>query len=288
MDHASTRPDWLEPMAATLTQDRFSGPEWVFERKFDGIRLLAYKRGEGVQLLSRNRLPQHLPEVAAAVDRLPVKDAILDGEITWDGRTYHVFDILWLNGEAVTMRPLEERRALLSGLPLEAPMVRVELVDDAEPWERARREGWEGVIAKRRRSPYEHRRSKHWLKMKCEASQELVVGGFTDPQGARVGLGALLVGHYEHADFVFAGKIGTGFDTRLLLSLRQRLDALEVPSSPFTRATGLPKLRVHWVRPEIVVQVAFLEWTAHGKLRHPRLLGVRPDKAPLDVVKEAP
>ncbi len=288
MDHASTMPEWLEPMAATLTQERFSGPEWVFERKFDGIRLLAYKRGDGVQLFSRNRLPQHLPEVAAAVDRLPVTDAILDGEITWDGRTYHVFDILWLNGEAVTMRPLEERRALLSGLPLEAPMARVELVDDAEPWERARGEGWEGVIAKRRGSPYEHRRSKHWLKMKCEASQELVVGGFTDPQGARVGLGALLVGHYENADFVFAGKIGTGFDTKLLLSLRQRLDALEVASSPFTRATGLPKLRVHWVRPEIVVQVAFLEWTAHGKLRHPRLLGVRLDKAALDVVKEAP
>jgi len=288
VDHASTMPEWLEPMAATLTQDRFSGPEWVFERKFDGIRLLAYKRGDGVQLFSRNRLPQHLPEVAAAVGRLPVTDAILDGEITWDGRTYHVFDILWLNGEAVTMRPLEERLALLSGLPIEAPMVRVELVDDVEPWERARGEGWEGVIAKRRGSPYEHRRSKHWLKMKCEASQELVVGGFTDPQGARVGLGALLVGHYENADFVFAGKIGTGFDTRLLLSLRQRLDALEVASSPFTRATGLPKLRVHWVRPEIVVQVAFLEWTAHGKLRHPRLLGVRLDKAALDVAKEAP
>ncbi len=288
MDGTSTIPEWLEPMAATLTQDRFCGPEWVFERKFDGIRLLSYKRGEDIQLFSRNRLPQHLPEVAAAIARLPVEDAILDGEITWDGRTYHVFDILWLNGEAVTMRPLEERRALLSGLPLEAPMVRVELVDDAEPWERARCEGWEGVIAKRCRSPYEHRRSKHWLKMKCEASQELVVGGFTDPQGARVGLGALLVGHYEHADLVFADRIGTGFDTRLLLSLRQRLDALEVPSSPFTKATGLPKLRVHWVRPEIVVQVAFLEWTAHGKLRHPRLLGVRPDKAPLDVVKEAP
>ncbi len=281
-------PEWLEPMAATLTQERFSGPEWVFERKFDGIRLLAYKRGDGVQLFSRNRLPQHLPEVAAAVARLPVKDAILDGEITWDGRAYHVFDILWLNGEAVTMRPLEERRALLSGLPLEATMVRVELVDDVEPWERARREGWEGVIAKRRGSPYEHRRSKHWLKMKCEASQELVVGGFTEPQGARVGLGALLVGHYDNADFVFAGKIGTGFDTKLLLTLRQQLNALEVPSSPFTRATGLPKLRVHWVRPEIVVQVAFLEWTAHGKLRHPRLLGVRLDKAALDVVKEVP
>ena len=157
-------------------------------------------------------------------------------------------------------------------------MRRVELLDDQTPWERARREGWEGVIAKRRGSPYEHRRSKHWLKMKCEASQELVVGGFTDPQGARVGLGALLVGYYEDGDFVFAGKIGTGFDTKLLLDLRRRLDAIELPESPFTKATGLPRLRAHWVRPEIVVQVAFIEWTVHGKLRHPRLLGVRLDK----------
>jgi len=142
------------------------------------------------------------------------------------------------------------------------------------------------VIAKRRDSRYEHRRSPHWLKMKCEASQEFVVGGFTDPQGARVGLGALLVGYFENADLVFAGKIGTGFDTKLLLELRSRLDALEIATTPFTKATGLPRLRAHWVRPEIVVQVAFIEWTVHGKLRHPRLLGVRYDKNPRDVVRE--
>jgi bifunctional non-homologous end joining protein LigD len=122
--------------------------------------------------------------------------------------------------------------------------------------------------------------------MKCEASQELVVGGFTDPQGARVGLGALLVGYYEGDEFVFAGRIGTGFDTRLLLDLRARLDALEIPQPPFTRAVGLPRLRAHWVRPEIVVQVAFIEWTVHGKLRHPRLLGVRFDKDARAVVRE--
>ena len=276
MTPARKMPDWLEPMAATLTQDRFIGSDWLFERKFDGIRLLAYKRGAGVQLYSRNRLPQDLPTVASAIASLPVKDVILDGEVTWDGRSaYHVFDILWLDGRAMTALPLEDRRALLEGLPFTPPMRRVTLLDDAAPWERARREGWEGVIAKRRGSPYEHRRSKHWLKMKCETSQELIVGGFTDPQGARVGLGALLVGHYQKSDFVFAGKIGTGFDTKLLLDLRKRLDAIEVPASPFTRATGLPRLNAHWVRPEIVVQVAFVEWTVHGKLRHPRLLAVR-------------
>ena len=280
-------PDWLEPMAATLTQDRFIGHDWLFERKFDGIRLLAYKCGSDVQLYSRNRLPQHLPAMASAVANLPVHEVILDGEMTWDGRSaYHVFDILWLNGRAVTSLPLEDRRALLQELPFEPPMRRVELVEDQTPWERARREGWEGVIAKRRGSPYEHRRSKHWLKMKCETSQEFVVGGFTDPQGARVGLGALLVGYYDEDALVFAGKLGTGFDTKLLLNLRTRLDAIELPESPFTTAKGLPRLRAHWVRPEIVVQVAFIEWTAHGKLRHPRLIGLRLDKDARDVTRE--
>jgi ATP-dependent DNA ligase len=282
-------PDWLEPMAATLTQDRFSGPDWVFERKFDGIRLLAHKRGGDVQLFSRNRLPQDLPAVAKAVASLPVDEVILDGEVTWDGRSgYHVFDILWLNSRLLTGLPLEERRALLQELLFEPPLQRVEPVGDHAPWERARREGWEGIIAKRRGSPYEHRRSKHWLKMKVEASQEFVVGGFTDPQGTRVGLGALLVGYYEHSELVFAGKIGTGFDTRLLLDLRKRLDAIEVSNSPFTKAKGLPRLRTHWVRPEIVAQVAFIEWTVHGKLRHPRLLGIRFDKDAHDVRRERP
>ena len=276
MTAGAKMPDWLEPMAATLTQDRFAGPEWLFERKFDGIRLIAYKRGADVQLFSRNRLPQNLPAVAAAIRGLAVDDVILDGEVTWDGHSgYHIFDILWLNGRSITALPLEDRRALLQSLPFDGPMRRVELVEDHEPWERARREGWEGVIAKRRGSPYEHRRSKHWLKMKIEASQEFVVGGFTDPQGARVGLGALLVGHYDGGDFVFAGKIGTGFDTKLLLDLRKRLDAIALDKPPFTKGKGLPR-HAHWVRPEIVVRVGFIEWTAHGKLRHPRLLHVRP------------
>ncbi len=220
--------------------------------------------------------------------QLPVKDAILDGEVAWDGTSsYHVFDVLWLNGKKVTDLPLEDRRALLKSLPFTAPMRRVELVKDEDPWERARREGWEGVIAKRKGSPYEHRRSKQWLKLKVECSQELVVGGFTDPQGARVGLGALLVGYYEGDDFVFAGKIGTGFDTKLLLDLRKRLDALEISKPPFTKAVGLPKLRAHWARPKIVVQVSFIEWTGNNKLRHPRLIGVRFDKVAKEVVRES-
>jgi bifunctional non-homologous end joining protein LigD len=282
-------PDWIEPMAATLTQERFTGPEWIFERKLDGIRLLAFKQGPSVRLLSRNRLPQNIPSVSAAIAELPVHEAILDGEATWDGTVaYHVFDILWIDGRDVTPLPLEDRLDLLGALPLRPPLHRVAALDDPKPWERAWTEGWEGVIAKRRTAPYEHRRSPHWLKMKCEASQELVVGGFTDPQGGRVGLGALLVGYFEQDDFVFAGKVGTGFDTKLLLELRARLGALEIAKPPFTKAVGLPRVRAHWVRPEIVVQVAFIEWTVHGKLRHSRLLGVRTDKAAREVVREMP
>jgi ATP-dependent DNA ligase len=286
-------PDWLEPMAATLTQERFTGPEWIFERKLDGIRLLTYKRGSDVRLFSRNRLPLNdaYPEVARAIAELPVDDLVLDGEATghWGKSSetgYHVFDILRLDGSDVTSLPLEQRRALLAGLPLRPPLLRVPALDDSKPWDRACAEGWEGVIAKRRGSTYEHRRSPHWLKMKCELAQELVVGGFTDPQGARVGLGALLVGYYDGGELVFAGKIGTGFDTRLLLELRARLDALEIEKTPFTKAIGLPRLRAHWVRPEIVVQVGFIEWTGNNKLRHPRLLGVRIDKAAGEVVRE--
>jgi bifunctional non-homologous end joining protein LigD len=279
-------PDWVEPMAATLTQERFDGPEWIFERKIDGIRLLAFKNGTDVRLLSRNRLPQRLPAIADAVAALPSRDLILDGEATWNGLAYHVFDILWLDGRDVTTLTLETRQALLLALPLRPPMQRVPALVEPRPWERACREGWEGVVAKRRGSTYEHRRSPHWLKMKCEATQELVIGGFTDPQGTRVGLGALLVGYFEQEDFVFAGKVGTGLDTRLLLDLRERLDRLELPEAPFTKATGLPRVRAHWVRPELVVQVAFLEWTVHGKLRHPRLLGVRADKAAREVTRE--
>src|SRR5262245_15915958 len=228
-------PDWLEPMAATLTEKRFTNPEWTFERKLDGIRMLAFKNGDEIRLLSRNKLPldgQH-PAVLRAIAKLPVHDVILDGEATWAwGRQgeadYHVFDVLWIDGRDVMSLTLVERRKILAKIPLKLPIARIRALDDIEkPWEHACAKGWEGVIAKRRDSTYEHRRSPHWLKMKCEATQELVVGGFTDPQGARVGLGALLVGYFDKNDFCFAGKVGTGFDTKLLLDLRARLDKLE-------------------------------------------------------------
>ena len=288
----TTFPEWLEPMAATLTQERFTGAEWIFERKFDGIRVLAFKRGSDVRLFSRNRLPLNgsYPAVVKAIANLPIDEVILDGEAVggWERfgtADYYVFDILWIDGRDVTGLPLDERRALMRELPLQLPLAQVTTLDDAKPWDRACAEGWEGVIAKRRDSKYEHRRSKSWLKMKCEETHAFVVGGFTDPQGKRVGLGALLVGYFDGEDFCFAGKIGTGFDTALLLELRRRLDALEIPKTPFTRAKGLPRLRAHWVRPEIVVEAGFIEWTGHGKLRHPRLLGLLSETQARDVVR---
>jgi ATP-dependent DNA ligase len=175
---------------------------------------------------------------------------------------------------------------LLGQLKLTLPLRKVTELNNESAWERAQQEGWEGVIAKRRGSVYEPKRSRNWLKMKCELSQEFVVGGFTDPQGKRVGLGALLIGYYERDDFVFAGKIGTGFNTKLLTELRTKFDGIEIANAPFTEAIGLPRVRTHWVRPEIVVQVGFIQWTTHGKLRHPRLLGLRTDKDPRDVVRE--
>jgi ATP-dependent DNA ligase len=281
-------PEWIEPMAATLTQERFTGDEWTFERKLDGIRLLAFKQGADVRLFSRTHNPQDIPPIAAAIAALPADELILDGELTWDRYSgFHVFDILWLDGHDVKELPLVERRALLDKFELRAPLHRVQPLDDAEPWTRACAEGWEGVIAKRLDSRYEQKRSKHWLKMKCELTQHFVVGGFTDPQGARNGLGALLVGYYEGPDLVFAGKVGTGFDTTMLNALRSRFDAAEIDTPPFTKGTGLPRVREHWVKPELVVRVAFIEWTGHSKLRHSRLLAIETDVDPRTVVRSS-
>ena len=222
----------------------------------------------------------------SAVDAVEAAVRALEEDSCFNAGRGSVLNVLWLDGENVTQRPLTERRALLDRLRLRPPLVRVLPLRGAKPWDRACEQGWEGVIAKRLDSPYQHKRSRLWLKMKCEASQELVIGGFTDPRGKRAGLGALLVGYFEGDDFVFAGKVGTGLDTRLLNALRSRLDRLERSRTPFTKGTGLPKNGVHWVRPQLVIQVAFMEWTGHGKMRHPRLLGLRADKAARDVIRE--
>jgi bifunctional non-homologous end joining protein LigD len=315
----SPPPDWVPPMLATLTARRFSGPEWLFERKFDGERCLGYRRGGDVRLLSRNRkrLDDTYPEVAEALAGEADADLVVDGEIVAfeGGRTsfdrlqrrlevrdreaarrariavfYYVFDLLHLGGYDTTDLPLRLRKRLLRRALTYRPPLRYSAHRnaDGEAFHReACSRGWEGVIAKGADSRYVGRRSPDWLKFKCANQQDVVVGGFTEPAGSRIGFGALLVGYHAGGDLVYAGKVGTGYNTETLFSLRRRLDALRTDEPPFTGVRA-SQGGVHWVHPELVAQVAFTEWTEDAKLRHPRFLGLRRDKAPGDVVRELP
>lgn len=305
-------------MLATLTHDYFSADGWIFERKLDGERMLSYCRGSSVRLLSRNQLQlgATYPEVTDALAEGRSHDVVLDGEVValMNGATdfnrlqqrfgindaevarrspiavtYFIFDLLHLDGYDIRKLPLRARKSLLQrSVAFHGPLAYTEHRDrDGEAFlEEACRLRWEGLIAKRAESPYVSRRSPDWLKFKCSSEQELVVGGFTDPQRSRAGLGALLLGYYDGETLVYAGKVGTGFDTTTLLDLRARLDRLERSTSPFGSPHRIRERGVHWVRPELVAQVGFSEWTADGLLRHPRYLGLRHDKAARDVVRE--
>jgi bifunctional non-homologous end joining protein LigD len=317
---AGDQPTWVSPMLAVLTERRFSDPGWIFEPKFDGERCLAFRKGSDVRLLSRNRkrLDDHYPELAEAMAAQEADDFVVDGEIVaFEGnRTsfarlqrrmqvrdpqaaratgvavyFYLFDVLHVNGFDVTALALRDRKAVLRGLfsfrdPLRFTAHRN--ADGEAYWREACRKGWEGVIAKRADTPYERGRSGDWLKFKCVNEQEFVIGGFTDPKASRRGFGALLLGYHRDGDLVFAGKVGTGFDDRLLERLRRRLGSIERERPPFSAGRGLPSGGVHWVRPELVAQIGFTEWTGDGQLRHPRFLGLRDDKRPADVVRERP
>ena len=301
------QPKWVPPMLATLTRDYFSDPDWVFEPKLDGIRCLAFKNGDHVQMSSRNKLDltASYPAIHGALAGHS-GDFIIDGEIAAlsGDRTsfgllqqarrstvpvlYFVFDILHLDERDVTGASLLERKALLkSALRWRKPLRYVDhIAKDGEAYlEEACKRGWEGLIAKRAGAPYSKGRSNDWLKFKCSNEQELVICGFTDPQGARTGFGALVVGYYQDGTLHYAGKVGTGFDTRLLKELRSEMDRLETDAPPFE---GKPPIRknVHWLKPKLVAQIAFAEWTTDGRLRHPRFVGMRRDKKAKDVVRE--
>jgi bifunctional non-homologous end joining protein LigD len=302
----SAAPTTAGAMKAVLTQERFSDPDWIFERKLDGIRCIAIRDGGPVKLLSRNDLSLNgrYPGVAAALEAQECSRFAVDGEVVaFEGaqtsfqRLGHpgasifcyVFDVLWLDGRDVRSLPLRERKVLLrDALSFEDP-IRLNPYRNAageEMFEEACRKGWEGVIAKRADSVYSERRSRDWLKFKCDQGQELVIGGYTAPRGSREEFGALLVGHFD-ADGVlhYAGKVGTGFDRATLHDLGERLRALHRDSSPFADA---PNYRdATWVEPELVAQLGFAEWTTAGRLRHPRFLGLRFDKPARSVVREA-
>ena len=306
-------------MLATLTDRRAFGDEWLLERKLDGERCVTRKTGSEVRLESRtgNNLTGTYPEVTAAVAAQASRDLLLDGEVVaFDGDqtsfsrlqqrlgvsrpsaqhvaaypvVYCVFDLLEIDGEDIRARPLRERRQRLAEaiLPGDALQLTEAWTGDSETrFENACRAGWEGLIAKRADAPYASGRSKDWLKLKCVWEQELVVGGYTDPAGSRSDFGALLVGYYEGDRLRYAGKVGTGYTAVTLRDLGTRLRGLETAASPFADARSLPRA-AHWVRPELVAQIGFAEWTNDGLLRQPRFLGLRDDKAPGDVVRERP
>jgi DNA ligase D-like protein (predicted ligase) len=298
-------------MKAVLTDEPFSDPAWIFERKLDGIRCLAVRDGGSVRLTSRNDLglEGRYPDLVAALQRGGARRFAIDGEVVAfagaqtsfarlarRGREpgvavyLYAFDVLWLDGCDVRRLPLLERKRLLRGAVAFDDPIRLTPYrrrDGEALFRDACRRGWEGLIAKRADSVYAAARSRDWLKLKCSAEQELVIGGYTAPRGSREELGALLLGHFEDGGLRYAGKVGTGFTRDVLRDLAARLAPLRRETSAF--AAGDPPARgTTWVEPRLVAQVAFTEWTRDGRLRHPRFLGLRDDKDAREVVRERP
>src|SRR4030088_428503 len=304
-------------MLATLTDERFSREGWLFEPKWDGVRCLAFRRGRNLSLFSRNRilLNDRYPEITTALHQQKTAFFIVDGEIVTfkNGVTnfaklqermqvalpsadllrrvpvwLYLFDLLYLNRYDTRRAALRYRKELLrDAFEFKGSLQFTEHreTQGEDYYRQACRKGWEGVIAKNGDSVYVSRRTRDWLKFKCSKEQEFVIAGYTEPHGSRVGFGALLLGYYQGRKLVYAGKVGTGFDDDTLRRLRRMLGELVTPTCPFD-GDGLPRRGVHWVKPRLVAQVAFTEWTQAGKLRHPRFLGLREDKKPEDVVRE--
>jgi bifunctional non-homologous end joining protein LigD len=314
------QPAWMDPELATLTNDRFSNPAWLYERKLDGERCLAYRTGDELRLMTRNQkqVNSTYPELAATLRAQDCADFVVDGEVVaFEGTAtsfsrlqqrlgvhspgaglvaavpvyFYLFDVLWAEGRDVRPLPLRQRKHLLRRLlSFEGPIryVSHRTQNGEAYYARACAIGWEGLVVKRGDAPYRSGRSRDWLKFKCQINQEFVIGGFTDPKGSRTGFGALLLGYYDrHGELTYAGKVGTGFDDATLASLARTLSSLERTEPPFDRGT-VPRAGVHWVEPRLVGQVAFSEWTNAGQLRHPRFEGLRRDKDPTTVVRETP
>ncbi len=313
------------PMLCTLVAEPFDNPAWVFEPKYDGLRVLGRSDGRELTLLSRNQASQNVafPDIVGALRASLERPAVVDGEIVcFDERgrssfrilqqRFHLksaaeaearsqqypaylylFDLLYLDRFDVTALPLVERKGLLRRAVQWSDRVRWTEPEPAEGrrlWQRACREGGEGIVGKHRDSPYVAGRSSWWVKVKCIGRQEFVIGGYTDPQRSRVGLGALLVGYYsdDGRRLVYAGKVGTGYTRETLLDLRARLDRLGQVQSPFDEGGPAPGQAAHWVRPRLVTEIAFAEWTQYGLLRQPRFEGLRPDKKPRECRRERP
>jgi bifunctional non-homologous end joining protein LigD len=324
------KPDFIPPMKCELVAELPRGGDWIYEIKFDGVRALAIKNGKRVSLISRSAkdLTAKYPHVDEALQDLPCKEAVLDGEVVAvdsEGRSsfqmlqsyhmagrrkppilYYVFDLLNLNGRNLTGLPLVKRKEMLKRLlePL-TETVRFSAsieADSARVIKAMKARGLEGLIAKMRNSKYEAgQRSGAWVKYKWTREQEFVIGGYTQPQGSRTHFGAILVGYYEENQLRFASKVGTGFDRKLLESLYEQFQELVQPDCPFadlptkrgadSGSLGVTAAQMKyctWMKPELVCQVRFSEWTRDGHLRQPVFLGLRDDKKPEEVVQEKP
>jgi bifunctional non-homologous end joining protein LigD len=322
------KPRFIEPMKARLVDDPPVSGDWSYELKFDGFRVCAVKNGSKINLISRNgnELRTRFPDVVEALKKFPPDDCVLDGEVVAldeEGRSsfqllqglemeghntpivFYVFDLMQLNGRSLTELPLTARKEVLAkicngvGDPIRYSG---EIGGDARTLlKEVQRRGLEGLIGKLRDSPYEAgRRSGAWIKLKCVNEQEFVIGGFTPPQGARQHFGAILVGYYEGKKFLFAGKVGTGFNTKSLASLHKKLKSEQRDDCPFADLPSkqggqwvqgiTPSMmrKIEWVNPAFVCQVKFGEWTRDLKLRQPVFLGMREDKKPEKVVRERP
>jgi bifunctional non-homologous end joining protein LigD len=315
----SRQPAWIEPMKAVLHDQPFSDSDWIYERKLDGERCVAYRTPKGVRLRSRTDklLNNTYPELVEALESEASPEFVVDGEIVAfrDGipsfsrlqgrlgiadpdrarRTgiavyYYLFDVLHLEGHDTRRLPNRTRKKLLrAALDFHGNVrfLQHRNRDGERLYKEACRRGLEGLIAKRAEGSYLGKRSTDWLKLKCSHEQELVIGGFTAPQGKRTDFGALLVGYYEDGELSYAGKVGTGFDQHTLSDLGEQMRKLERSDPPFADVQPIPK-GTHWIEPRLVGQFGFSEWTRDGRLRHPRYLGLRDDKPPKEVVRERP
>jgi bifunctional non-homologous end joining protein LigD len=301
------------PMLATLVGELPRAGEWLYEVKFDGYRAIAYIRGGRCELRSRtdNDLTARFADVAAAIDRATRGDAVLDGEVcalddqgrpsfsamqTGTGTlVYYAFDCLEARGEPLVDEPLEQRRARLVELVRPDPTVMLSAAfdDGSSLFDAVTGQGLEGIVAKRRGSPYaQGRRARDWLKLKATARQELVIAGYTRGSGSRAAtFGALVLGVNEGGELRYAGNVGTGFDDREIRTLLEKLRPLERPDPPFSSVPKMPRVRrgdVVWVEPKLVAEVEFSEWTHDGHVRQPSYKGLRDDKPVAEVRHERP
>ena len=309
-------PSFIPPMLATLTDTYFSDPQWIYEHKWDGYRILAFKQGNTIRLITRNNIIRNdsFPLVVEALKKIKVKNFILDGEVIAQDENqlatfsllqrkssaqlaklpsiaYCIFDLLYIDSYDITNLPLMDRKLLLeSHFKFSEPLRVTEYIEHYGELllKEACKHKWEGIIAKDKTSIYEKKRSTKWLKFKCRNQQEFVIGGYTLPEGLRTDFGALLLGYYSDGEFMYAGRVGTGFNDITLETLGAQLRKLEQKKCPFDVIDTPVTDTIRWVKPKLIAEVQFAEWTITNKLRHASFKRLRADKDPKEIIREEP